>query len=225
MNRSKKSNPHARKDVKFNANRRIVITAGPTREYIDPVRYLSNDSSGLMGFELARVGTSMGYDVTLIAGPVSIKTPHGVKKIDVTSASDMFKSVKKHAKDADIFISAAAVADYSPEKKAINKIKKANKNITLKLKKNPDILSNVGNMKRGRPNMVVGFALETENLIKNASKKLEKKNCDWIIANRASSINALQSKVIMISKNREVIKLPPLPKGSLAIIIMSYLLT
>jgi phosphopantothenoylcysteine decarboxylase/phosphopantothenate--cysteine ligase len=164
------------------AGRRVVVTAGPTREIIDPVRYLTNRSSGKMGFAVARAARSAGADVTLIAGPVSLATPPGVKRIDVESAADMLAAAETAVDGADIFIAAAAVADYRPVHPSGRKIKKTSENLALELTRNPDVLATVA--ARGNRPFVVGFAAETDEVEANALKKLQAKNLDMIAANR-----------------------------------------
>jgi phosphopantothenoylcysteine decarboxylase/phosphopantothenate--cysteine ligase len=159
----------------------IVITAGPTREAIDPVRFISNRSSGKMGFATAQAARALGAKVTLISGPVSIDTPLGVRRIDVESAQDMYDAVHRELPTMDVFISAAAVADYRPPQVQAQKIKKSGDTMHLDLVKAPDILSSVSAHKR-RP-FVVGFAAETERVEQHAREKLLKKNLDMIAAN------------------------------------------
>lgn len=159
----------------------ILITAGPTRERIDPVRFLSNHSSGKMGFALAAAAKSAGAEVTLVSGPVNLATPNGVKRIDVTSARDMQSEVMSCIKPNSIFISVAAVADYRVAEQSDEKIKKSDDDLTLTLVRNPDILATVASSAE-RP-FCVGFAAETQNLEHYARSKLEKKNLDMIVAN------------------------------------------
>ena len=163
--------------------KKLLITAGPTREALDPVRFLSNRSSGKMGFALAEAAAEAGAEVTLIAGPVSLATPHAVQHIDVESAEQMHAAVLKEAAKADIFIGCAAVADYRLAQPATEKIKKDKDSdvLELKLLKNPDILAEVAGLPQ-RP-FCVGFAAETENLIAHAQEKLKRKNLDLIVAN------------------------------------------
>ena len=164
----------------------VLITAGPTREYIDPVRYISNGSSGKMGYLLAEEAKKRGADVVLVSGPVSRKQPAGVKCINVVSAREMFSAAKKYFSSADVFIASAAVSDYRPEKSAVKKIKKSGKSMYLKLVQNPDILNSLSKMpfrRCARRPVLVGFALETDNLIENAVWKLKRKNLDMIVAN------------------------------------------
>jgi phosphopantothenoylcysteine decarboxylase/phosphopantothenate--cysteine ligase len=159
----------------------VVITAGPTREAIDPVRFISNRSSGKMGFATAQAARALGAKVTLVSGPVSIDTPVGVRRIDVESAQDMYDAVHRELPTMDIFISAAAVADYRPPQAQAQKIKKTGDTMHLDLVKAPDILASVSASKR-RP-FVVGFAAETERVEQHAREKLLKKNLDMIAAN------------------------------------------
>ena len=165
----------------------FVITAGPTEEAIDPVRFISNRSSGKMGFALATAAAEMGADVTLIAGPVALATPAHVKRIDVKTADDMLDSTLNAVKSADVFIAVAAVADYKVAKFSSEKIKKTDAKLTLELVRNPDILKTVAALK-ARP-FCVGFAAETENLEKNAQSKLKKKKLDMIAANQVGQAN------------------------------------
>ena len=164
--------------------KRILVTAGPTREKIDPVRYISNYSTGIFGYEIARAAKSRGLSVTLVSGPTSLKVPKGVRFIPVESANDMRRAVLKFLKKSDCVVMAAAVADWRPKYSARRKIKKGGaKNIELV--ENPDILAEIGMLKKKR--VTVGFALETENMEKNALKKLKDKNLDIIVANRLTS--------------------------------------
>jgi phosphopantothenoylcysteine decarboxylase/phosphopantothenate--cysteine ligase len=161
--------------------KRVVVTAGPTEEPIDPVRILTNTSSGKMGYAVARAAREAGADVTLISGPVSLPTPVGVSRVDVRTAREMFDAVKKDAKDADIFIAVAAVADYRVRNPASQKIKKGNGHLSLELEENPDILAWVAALPT--PPFCVGFAAESENLAHNARAKLAKKKLPLIVGN------------------------------------------
>ncbi|MDH4031784.1 MAG: bifunctional phosphopantothenoylcysteine decarboxylase/phosphopantothenate--cysteine ligase CoaBC [Chromatiales bacterium] len=163
------------------SGRRVVVTAGPTREAIDPVRYVTNRSSGKMGFAVAAAARAAGADVTLIAGPVAQPTPTGVQRIDVESAAQMMEATRSAIRDADIFIAAAAVADYRPARAEDQKIKKTDAHMDLELERNPDILSTVAGSDE-RP-FVVGFAAETQDVEANAFAKLEAKGLDMIAAN------------------------------------------
>ncbi|MEL7286643.1 MAG: bifunctional phosphopantothenoylcysteine decarboxylase/phosphopantothenate--cysteine ligase CoaBC [Pseudomonadota bacterium] len=165
----------------------VLITAGPTREAIDPVRYISNHSSGKMGFALANAAAQLGAKVTLVSGPVSLNTPAGVERINVASAQEMHDAVMAHAPSHDAFISCAAVADYRPENVASQKLKKTENNdqMTINMVKNPDIVATVANMTEQRP-FTVGFAAETNDVETYARGKLLKKNLDMICANDVS---------------------------------------
>jgi phosphopantothenoylcysteine decarboxylase/phosphopantothenate--cysteine ligase len=163
--------------------KRVVVTAGPTEEPIDPVRVITNASSGKMGYAVARAAREAGAEVTLISGPVSQPTPAGVSRVDVRTAGEMFEAVKKRIKDADIFISAAAVADYRVKNPALQKIKKANGGLKLELEENPDILAWVA--ARPQPPFCVGFAAESDNLAQNARAKLASKKLPLIVGNLA----------------------------------------
>ena len=163
----------------------IMITAGPTREALDPVRYISNHSSGKMGFAIAAAAAARGANVTLVAGPVTLATPAGVARIDVTSALEMEKAVMLHITQQDIFIGSAAVADYRAAEIAPEKIKKQGDEVTLKMVKNPDIVAGVGALREQRP-YVVGFAAETRNVEEYAQQKRVRKNLDLICANDVS---------------------------------------
>jgi len=164
------------------AGRKVVVTAGPTREIIDPVRYLTNRSSGKMGFAVARAAHLEGAEVTLIAGPVGLETPPGVDRIDVESAGEMMAAADAAARGADVFIAAAAVADYRPVAPADQKIKKTAESMALDLTRNPDVLASIA-AGDDRP-FVVGFAAETQDVEANAEAKLKAKNLDMIAANR-----------------------------------------
>ncbi len=167
------------------SGKHVVITAGPTREAIDPVRYISNHSSGKMGFALAQAALDAGASVTLISGPVNLTPPDRVKIINVVSAMDMYEASIAAATNADIFISSAAVADYRPATVAEQKIKKTDEQIQLTLIKNPDIIAAIA---KANPALFsVGFAAETEQLLEHARNKLEKKGLDMIIANDVSN--------------------------------------
>ncbi|AXY02144.1 bifunctional phosphopantothenoylcysteine decarboxylase/phosphopantothenate--cysteine ligase CoaBC [Vibrio alfacsensis] len=167
--------------------RSILITAGPTREAIDPVRYITNHSSGKMGYALANAAAQMGASVTLISGPVNLSAPAGVKRINVDSAQEMHDAVIAHAASHDAFISCAAVADYRPEEIASQKLKKtaSNDHMTIKMVKNPDIVATVAAMTQQRP-FTVGFAAETNDVETYARGKLVRKNLDMICANDVS---------------------------------------
>jgi len=190
----------------------VMITAGPTREAIDPVRYISNHSSGKMGFALATAAQEAGAQVILIAGPVNLPTPQRIQRIDVQSAQQMLDAVEGQLAKTDIFIGAAAVADYRPSDIATQKIKKSNDEMHISLVKNPDIIATVA-AKADKP-FTVGFAAETQNVLNYARGKLEKKNLNMIIANDVSDenigFNSDDNAIIIIDKESET----PYPQAS-----------
>ena len=167
--------------------KKVVITAGPTREAIDPVRYISNYSSGKMGYAIADAAKNLGAEVVLISGPVNLAPPMSITTVKITSAQEMLDAVENNLEDCDIFISSAAVADFRCKNIACQKIKKTSDtdSMTVDLIKNPDILATVGHHQK-RPKLVIGFAAETQNIEENALKKLSTKNADMIIANDVS---------------------------------------
>lgn len=165
--------------------KKVVVTAGPTREFIDPVRFISNPSSGKMGFSMAKAAQRLGAEVTLIHGPVHLEAPEGVITKKIISAADLFESVQQHA-DADIIIMAAAVSDFTPSESFDHKVKKSEGSSSIQLTNTTDILAWLGERKI-ESQTLIGFAMETENLIQNATSKLECKNADWIIANSLSN--------------------------------------
>ena len=202
------------------SGKRVMITAGPTYENIDPVRFIGNYSSGKMGFALAGEFARRGADVILVAGPVSLPTPEGVNcRIDVTSAKDMYKVVTERYSDVDIVVLAAAVADYAPAAISDTKLKREGANeMELRLVRNPDIAAALGERKEGQ--MLVGFALETDHELENAMHKLEKKNLDWIVLNSLQDHEAGfmkdTNKVTIVKRNGEVLKFPAKSKQEVA---------
>jgi len=182
-------NPHTVR-VRANQPMRILITAGPTRELIDPIRFISNFSTGKMGYALAKTAKKRNHKVTLVSGPVSLSPPKGIKKIDVITAEDMSKAVKGAFNKADCLIMSAAVCDFKPRAVSKHKIKKNNKahKSTLLLQQTPDVLSWAGKNKGKK--IVVGFCLETKNTTKEAKRKLITKNADIIVANKIGRGNA-----------------------------------
>jgi phosphopantothenoylcysteine decarboxylase/phosphopantothenate--cysteine ligase len=164
---------------------RVLVTAGPTREALDPVRFLSNRSSGKMGFAVAAAAAEAGAQVTVVAGPVALQTPERVERIDVLTAAEMQQAVLGQLKETDIFIAAAAVADYRPQSVAAQKLKKSARHLTLELERNPDILATVA-AQEDAP-FTVGFAAETESVELNARHKLQAKSLDMIAANRVGA--------------------------------------
>jgi phosphopantothenoylcysteine decarboxylase / phosphopantothenate---cysteine ligase len=168
--------------------KKFLITAGPTFEDIDPVRFIGNRSSGKMGFAIAQAACEQGAEVVLISGPVTICSVRGVQRVDVRSAQQMFDAVLTHLDNVDVFIAAAAVADYRPKMRSAQKIKKTESTLTVELERTTDILASVS-CSVNRPNLVVGFAAETERLDEYAQKKLTGKNLDFIAANDVSNAN------------------------------------
>jgi len=198
----------------------ILITAGATREPIDPVRFLSNRSSGRMGFALAEVARARGAEVTLVAGVTSVDPPADVRVIKTTTAAEMHGAVMKHARAATIFIGAAAVADYTPARAADQKIKKSSEVLQLELERTPDILSEVAQA-RHNGQLIVGFAAETEDVLKHAKQKLAKKGLDAIIANDVSNadsgFDSENNSVTILFRNKPgVIELPSMSKTEVA---------
>jgi len=168
---------------------KLLVTAGPTREAIDPVRFITNHSSGKMGYAVAEAAAERGAEVTLISGPVNLSTPSGVKRIDITSSADLFEAVNREFENCDALVMTAAVADFTPAKYADEKIKKGKgEGMTLELTSTKDILKSLADKKGGR--VVMGFAAETQNLETNALKKLESKNLDFIAANDVTAPGA-----------------------------------
>jgi len=197
------------------AGKRVVVTAGPTEEPIDPVRVLTNSSSGKMGYAVARAAQEAGAVVTLISGPVALATPTGVARVDVRTADEMFAAVKKAAPGSDIFISVAAVADYKPKDASPRKIKKANgRAVTLELVENPDILAYVAQLKNAP--YCVGFAAESEDLARNASAKRTQKQVPLIAANLAQDALGADDNAIKLYDERGEHDLGRGPKLELA---------
>ena len=185
---------------------KAIVTAGPTNEYIDPVRFITNKSSGRQGYEIAKSLHKRGFDTTLISGPTNLKVDENIKLIKVETAEEMFKATQKSL-PTDIAIFTAAVADFKVSHQQKEKIKKT-ENLTLNLEKNIDILNYVSNHNSMRPKIVVGFAAETSNLEKNAIEKLKNKNCDWIIANDISKneggFGSENNEVTIFYENKEM---------------------
>ncbi|HSE21781.1 MAG TPA: bifunctional phosphopantothenoylcysteine decarboxylase/phosphopantothenate--cysteine ligase CoaBC [Pyrinomonadaceae bacterium] len=197
---------------------RMLITVGATREEIDPVRFISNRSSGKMGFALAKAAHSRGADVTVVAGLTTVPAPSGIKLINVRSAAEMAEAVQREVKNASVFIAAAAVADYRPKNVAEQKIKKSDQTITLTLERTADILAQVA-ASRTNGLIVIGFAAETENLLANAQQKLSSKNLDAVVANDVSRTDAgfdMPTNAVTIVTKDKVIELPLMPKAAVA---------
>jgi len=194
----------------------FLITAGGTREHIDPVRFISNASSGKMGYALATAALKAGHEVTLVTAPTALKPPAGATVVAVESAAEMFRAVKEHFPACDCLIMAAAVADYTPARPSKTKIKKdGGASPTLRLKPTADILKWAGRHK-GKAQIVVGFALEDRNLRANAEKKLRDKHLDMIVANAPEAINAEASTVHIKPRDSEWVELPAARKHATA---------
>jgi len=198
---------------------RLLITAGPTREPIDPVRYISNRSSGKMGYAVAEAALAEGHDVTLISGPASVDPPRNANLIPVSTSDEMFEAVHRHADKCDICVLCAAVADYKPANVSSIKIKKREAKFSLELIPTRDILDSLGH-KQDRQFVLVGFAAETDHVEQNAAKKLRAKNCDIIVANDVSGADSgMESdvnEVIILFRNGEKTKISRAPKKNIA---------
>ena len=208
-------------------NKKILITAGPTFEAIDPVRFIGNHSSGKMGFSLAEAAAKLGAEVILVSGPVSLDLDNDfVTIVRVTSAEEMYEAAHKYFSLCDIAILSAAVADYKPLEQAVEKIKKKEDNLVLKLTKTKDILASLGEIKKKQ--FLVGFALETENEVENAKSKLKKKNLDLIVLNslrdEGAGFQKDTNKVSLISPDNKVVPFPVKPKTEVAKDILQYII-
>ena len=204
-------------------DKKVLITSGRTKENIDPIRYLSNNSSGKMGYCLAQAAVDLGAEVTLISGPTNLEIPKGLKSfVSVESALEMYEKVDEYFGDADIFIACAAVADYRPKEYKKEKIKKSDSDLILELVRNPDILFEMGKKKDNQ--LLIGFAAETNDIKENALKKLEKKNLDFIVANNASTMGNNTNTVEIIRKNKTSIKINQKNKIELAYDILKEII-
>lgn len=205
--------------------KKVLITAGPTQEAIDIVRYITNHSSGKMGYALAEAAAARGAEVTLISGPVHIPVPTGVKVVDVVSAKDMYEAVMAHMDDADLIIKSAAVADYTPLDYSETKLKKSDDDLNIPLKRTKDIALEVGQKKEGK--IFIGFAAESDHVIENAKKKIEKKNFDFIVCNDikqpGAGFKSDTNIVSIIDKTGHVEQLESMPKREIADIILDKL--
>ena len=197
---------------------RFLVTAGPTREPIDPIRYLSNRSSGKMGYAIAEAAINAGHDVVLISGPVDVDPPRGAELTSVLTSDDMFDAVHEHLHDCDVLVMCAAVADYKPKQLSKTKIKKRDANLSLELIPTRDILASLPT--KDRQYIVVGFAAETENVEVNARKKLHDKNCDVIVANDVSradfGMESDENEVTMLFRDGKMKKIARSPKKIVA---------
>lgn len=206
--------------------KKVLVTAGPTREAIDPVRFITNHSSGKMGYAIARVCAARGAEVTLVSGPTSLPEPVAVKTVHVTTAREMFQAVAELAPEADIICKAAAVADYRPKHVSQEKVKKSDGNLALEMEKTQDILKYLGEH-RSPGQFLCGFSMETENLTGNSRAKLEKKNLDMIVANslktEGAGFQGDTNQVTLITRNEEI-PLPLLSKEETANLILNKVL-
>lgn len=206
---------------------RILVTAGPTQEPLDPVRYLTNHSSGKMGYAIAHAAMLRGADVTLVSGPTALKYPPMVHTIPIVTAQDMYEAVTREAEHADIIIKAAAVADYTPETVADNKIKKSDSDLSIPLRRTRDILGYLGTHRRPGQ-FLCGFSMETEHMLENSRKKLDKKNLDMIVANNVKDAGAGfqgNTNVITMITRDSVTQLPLMDKEEAAHAILSEILS
>ena len=197
-----------------------LITAGPTREFIDDIRFISNLSSGRMGYALADAAAAAGHRVVLVSGPVALEPPAGAELVPVVSALEMREAVLNCAGKSDIIVMCAAVADYRPAARVAGKMKKGPDSVTLELVKNPDILAELGAMKLrkefGRAVLLAGFALEADDPLRNARAKLESKHVDFIVLNLPSAIGSETSEVQVISRDGTLTRIGPAPKKAIA---------
>ena len=203
--------------------KKVLVDAGPTQESLDPVRYITNHSSGKMGYALARVAAMRGAEVTLVSGPTALDCPAGVERVDTTTAADMYREMTERAVDADIVIMAAAVADYTPQVKAENKIKKQEGDFSIALDRTQDILKTVGAAKK-TGQILVGFSMETENLIENSRKKLDTKNADMICANSLTTEGAgyqVDTNIVTLITKDDMEELPLMSKDDVADAILT----
>ena len=206
---------HSTKDL---LGKKVVVTAGPTMVPIDPVRILTNRSSGKMGYSIAEEARDRGAEVVLISGPTSLRKPNGIKVIDIKTNEDMFNAIKNEFKDADIVIKSAAVADYKAKNYSNEKIKKTGDDLNLIFERDRDILKTLGDMKKNQ--ILVGFAAESSNVVENAKGKLERKTLDYIVANDISKpetgFASDENKVTIISKSGEEVSLEKMSKREVA---------
>lgn len=208
------------------AGKKVLVTAGPTREKIDPVRYISNHSTGKMGYAIARQAMMRGADVTLVSGKVSIESPMEVKTVPVVSAADMAQAVKEAAPEQDIIIKAAAVADYRPRVTADEKLKKKDEELSVELERTEDILAFLGaHRKEGQ--FLCGFSMETEHMLENSRAKLEKKNIDMIVANNLKQEGAgfgTDTNVVTFLTRDETVELPIMSKEEVADRLLDHIM-
>ena len=204
----------------------MLVTAGPTREKIDPVRYISNHSTGKMGYAIARAAMMRGAEVTLVTGKTDIEPPMGVNLVDIVSAGDMAQAVKSRADEQDIIIKAAAVADYRPKYAADEKVKKKDGDMSIELERTEDILGFLGAHKK-KNQFLCGFSMETEHMIENSRTKLEKKNLDLIVANNLKQQGAgfgTDTNIVTLLSKEDTIQLPIMSKEEVADKLLDYIL-
>ena len=197
---------------------RFLVTAGPTREFLDPIRYLSNRSSGRMGYAIADVARAISSQVTLVSGPTALQAPKGVEFVPVTTAQEMAEAVWSRFDAADICIMAAAVCDFRPRRMEKRKIKKGSFDGVLELEATPDILAELG--RRRKSQVLIGFAAETDDVETHAREKLTRKNLDLIVANETSAFDAETSRVTFITRGGKIEWLPEMPKIEVAKLII-----
>jgi len=200
-------------------DKKVLITAGGTREYFDPIRYLSNASSGKMGYLLAKYSYILGAEVILISAPTCLKAPYGVKVVNVVSAEDMYREVLNYYSDVDIIIMNSAVADFRPKNYSERKLKKHKEKNIVELERNPDILKKLGEIKKNNQ-ILVGFSAESENLKDNALDKLKRKNLDMIVANPLDVFSKDSHKGIILFKDGSIIEIEPMSKEKSAMFIL-----
>ncbi len=204
------------------AGKRVLVTAGPTQESLDPVRYLTNHSTGKMGYAIAKMAMLRGAEVTLISGPTALERPPFVRMVDVVSAQDMFEAVAAHSGDSDFIFKAAAVADYTPEDYSSDKIKKKDGDLSIPLKRTQDILKYLGEHRRAGQ-VICGFSMETRDMVANSRAKLEKKNVDMICANNLKVAGAgfgVDTNVLTVITKEDTVELPLLSKEEAALRIL-----
>lgn len=195
---------------------RILVSAGPTREHLDPVRFLSNESSGKMGFEIARAARRRGHEVVLVAGPVCLATPPGVRRIDVTSALEMLAALRGEFQACDALVMTAAVADFRPRRRLRQKwkAKETGEEPRIELVRNPDLLAAL--TRRKGPRRVMAFALETSHGLRRAAEKLRRKNADLIVLNDASALSADRTSVTILDRDGNCLEILDRAKAAVA---------
>lgn len=211
------------KDMK---GKKVLVTAGATREKIDPVRYITNHSTGRMGYAIAKAAMLRGAEVTLVTGKTSLMPPPFVRTIEIESAEDMYNAVMSNAASSDIIVKAAAVADYRPKKPADNKIKKKDEGMLIELERTKDILKTLGENRRDNQ-FICGFSMETENMVENSREKLYKKSIDMIVANNLKTAGAgfgTDTNIVTFITREETVEKPIMTKDEVAHEILSYIL-